>query len=249
MTYLNKELSQIKIIELIILAFLFLIFILIIGEIFQVVIDEEWIYISLILFIFYKLRHCGNDFKKQFKNIFNRFSFKHILFIVLINIFFSCGMIIVSDLFLDSLSYSIIPSLKIIGVLSGIISSVIIAPLFEELLFRGIILQKLNKRLGIIVSILISSILFGIIHDLGGIFSAFIFGICMCILYIKSNNILVPIFAHALNNLIAEALYLIDPSEMIFTDIILISIFSVLAIISAILLLLFFSQYLKGIDS
>ncbi|MDL2246291.1 CPBP family intramembrane metalloprotease [Methanobrevibacter sp. OttesenSCG-928-K11] len=158
-------------------------------------------------------------------------------------------MIIVSDLFLDSLSYSIIPSLKIIGVLSGIISSVIIAPLFEELLFRGIILQKLNKRLGIIVSILISSILFGIIHDLGGIFSAFIFGICMCILYIKSNNILVPIFAHALNNLIAEALYLIDPSEMIFTDIILISIFSVLAIISAILLLLFFSQYLKGIDS
>lgn len=249
MGYLNKELSQIKIIELIIFAFLFLILILIIEEIFQVVIDEELIYISLILFIFYKLRHCGNDLRKQFENIFNRFSFKDILIIVLINIFFSYGMIIVIAFIIDPLSYSIMFSLKIIAVLSGIISSVIIAPIFEELLFRGIILQKLNKHFGLIISILISSILFGIIHDFGGIFSAFIFGICMCILYIKSNNILVPIFAHSLNNLIAEILTIIDPNELIFTEEVLILIFSLLAIISAVLILMFFSQYLKGIKS
>ena len=53
---------------------------------------------------------------------------------------------------------------------------------------------------------LISSILFAIGHDFGGIVSAFLFGICMCILYLKTDNILIPMSVHLINNVVATLL-------------------------------------------
>ena len=55
---------------------------------------------------------------------------------------------------------------------------------------------------------IISSFLFGIGHDFGGITSAFLFGICMCILYLKTDNILIPMSVHFINNVVATLLEL-----------------------------------------
>lgn len=244
MDYLNKELSQIRIFELCILISALAIVVLIIEEIFQIVISDEWVFVVSFLFIFYKLRNCGNDLKKQFKTIFYRFSFKNILLIVLINIFFSLGILFLINSIESLFSFSVLSSLKASSVLLGMISPVIISPIFEELLFRGIILPKLNKYFSLVFSILVSSILFGLMHDAVSIFGAFIFGICMCILYIESNNILVPIFAHFLNNLVAEIFMIIDPNEFAFTYPFIL-IFYILAIISTGLLLLLFYQFFK----
>ena len=87
-----------------------------------------------------------------------------------------------------------------------IVSSVIFAPLMEELVFRGVIFNRLKIRAGIIPAMLISSFLFGIGHSFGGMTSAFLFGICMCILYLKTDNILVPMSVHFINNVTATAL-------------------------------------------
>ena len=53
---------------------------------------------------------------------------------------------------------------------------------------------------------LVSSFLFGIGHEFGGMISAFLFGICMCILYLKTDNILIPITVHFINNLVVTLL-------------------------------------------
>ncbi|MCQ2737308.1 MAG: CPBP family intramembrane metalloprotease [archaeon] len=92
-----------------------------------------------------------------------------------------------------------------IYVLMYFLAVVILSPIVEELLFRGIILRKLNTdyNFSIPFAILISSLLFGLCHSFGGILSAFVFGICMSVLYLKTKNILVPILAHTLNNLIS----------------------------------------------
>lgn len=88
------------------------------------------------------------------------------------------------------------------------IGSIIFAPLLEELTFRGVLFNRLKVRTGIIPAMLISSFLFAIGHDFGGMTSAFLFGMCMCILYLKTDNILVPMSVHFINNVAATLIEL-----------------------------------------
>lgn len=87
-------------------------------------------------------------------------------------------------------------------------ASIIFAPLLEELMFRGVLFNRLKVRVGIIPAMLISSFIFGIGHDFGGMTSAFLFGMCMCILYLKTDNILVPMSVHFINNVVATLIEL-----------------------------------------
>ncbi|MCE5213437.1 MAG: CPBP family intramembrane metalloprotease [Methanobacterium sp.] len=81
------------------------------------------------------------------------------------------------------------------------IIAVIMAPIVEEFLFRGVILHRFTVKWGIKWGVLVSSIIFGFLHS--DIIGAFIFALVMCILYIKTACILVPILAHMINNLLA----------------------------------------------
>lgn len=83
---------------------------------------------------------------------------------------------------------------------------VIFGPIVEELLFRGVILNRLAVKWGLTVSIILSSLLFGILHaDLIG---AFIFGMMMAAIYIKTQTLWAPVICHILNNFIASLLEL-----------------------------------------
>ena len=114
---------------------------------------------------------------------------------------------------------------------------VILSPIIEEFLFRGIFLRRFNLELkNLTFAILISSILFGICHNFGGILGAILFGICVSILYIKSRNILVPIFAHFLNNLISFLLALSGIEHLIISNKLIIVLIIVLAILTNFLL-------------
>ena len=59
----------------------------------------------------------------------------------------------------------------------------------------------------------------------------------MCILYIKTDNILVPVFAHIMNNFFAESLFYLDRDAILFNnDLVMITI-TILAILSLYLIL------------
>jgi len=82
-----------------------------------------------------------------------------------------------------------------------VLTGVIVAPIVEEFLFRGVILQRFAVMWGTTAGILASSFIFGVFHaDLLG---AFVFGIFMSILYINTKTLLVPIACHMLNNALA----------------------------------------------
>jgi membrane protease YdiL (CAAX protease family) len=79
---------------------------------------------------------------------------------------------------------------------------VIAAPIFEELIFRGLILDGLLKRYSPITSILISSILFGLAHLNPWQFVAgFVIGIFAGWIYHKSRSLSLVIIIHAAVNL------------------------------------------------
>jgi len=91
---------------------------------------------------------------------------------------------------------------------------IIVAPFSEELLFRGVLLRRLAVKWGMRKSIVLTSLIFGVLHfDLIG--SVF-FGFVMAVLYIRTRTLVVPIFCHALNN---ATVYLLAGIEESMTDI------------------------------
>ena len=77
------------------------------------------------------------------------------------------------------------------------------APLVEELLFRAIFFKRMSRYFSTVISMLVSSFIFGILHIELAVIGAIMFAIANCILYIKYKNILIPILTHFTNNLIS----------------------------------------------
>ncbi len=90
------------------------------------------------------------------------------------------------------------------------ISSLLFAPVFEELFFRKFLFEKLLERNKVLVSIIISSLCFSTIHfeTPSSLISTFIFGVIACLIYLRTKNIWYTIAMHFLNNLFST-LYLI----------------------------------------
>ncbi|WP_368907149.1 lysostaphin resistance A-like protein [Bacillus wiedmannii] len=76
------------------------------------------------------------------------------------------------------------------------------APIWEELLFRGMFFTKLSQRFSTLTSIVISAFIFTLGHPLtlGSVLYIFGGGICLAYTYKKTNNLLVPWGIHLLNN-------------------------------------------------
>lgn len=81
--------------------------------------------------------------------------------------------------------------------------TVIIAPVCEELIYRGIILSNLMSKYSVLKSIIISASAFAIFHlDLRQGAYAFIFSIISGFLYTKTQNVKSCILLHSIINLI-----------------------------------------------
>lgn len=86
-------------------------------------------------------------------------------------------------------------------IISLAISAGLIAPITEEFLFRGYIYPILKKSLGMKLAIVLSALLFGIVHaSLVPLLPLTILGIAFACLYEKCNTIWAPIMAHAIFN-------------------------------------------------
>lgn len=95
-------------------------------------------------------------------------------------------------------------NLTVVLMLFGII---IFSPILEELIFRGYLMDALFSPKFKWLPIIVSGMLFGLVHDTG--FNIFFFliyaqlGLFLAYLYKKTNNLKVSIALHMLNNLIS----------------------------------------------
>ncbi len=96
-----------------------------------------------------------------------------------------------------------IPAMTAVGISIGVASMVLLAPIVEEIIFRGLLFGALAPRLGIIGSALITAILFGAVHgDLVLFPTLAALGLINALVYAYTGNLWVPITLHAFNNLI-----------------------------------------------
>ncbi len=99
---------------------------------------------------------------------------------------------------LDSSQSGVIPDRFWLAQILKVLVVVGLAPVVEEVLFRGILLQRWSSQWGLYPALLMSSLIFGCFHlnPVGMV----VFGLVMALLYIRSQTLLVPIFCHVLNN-------------------------------------------------
>ena len=149
------------------------------------------IFIMSIIFIpiFYKV------FKKYKKK--NSFKLKDIILPIIlgitISLIYNITIFNLNNLFHFTNKYE----LSNIPIIVEIISSGIIGPILEELLFRGIVYNKLKEFNKPMTSIIIASIIFGIFHNdiINAIYG---FGVSFVLIYLyeKYKTLKVPIIMH-----------------------------------------------------
>ncbi|MEM9980607.1 MAG: type II CAAX endopeptidase family protein [Cyanobacteria bacterium P01_D01_bin.2] len=84
---------------------------------------------------------------------------------------------------------------------------VVAAPVLEEFIFRGFLLHRWGTRWNPPIAVLLTSVLFGILH--GNVIGLTMFGLVMALLYFRTSSLGVVIAVHALNNAIAASLEVI----------------------------------------
>lgn len=92
---------------------------------------------------------------------------------------------------------------------------VIVAPIAEELLFRGYVLGKLRKYAPLWIAILITSILFAIVHFAWNVgLDVFALSIVLCVLRVVSGSLWPSIMLHMLKNGVAFYFLFINPTVL-----------------------------------
>lgn len=90
---------------------------------------------------------------------------------------------------------------------------VVIAPIAEELLFRGYLFGKLRKYAPTWIAILITSLLFAIVHFAWNVgLDVFALSIVLCLLRIVSGSLWPSIMLHMLKNSVAFYFLFINPT-------------------------------------
>lgn len=123
----------------------------------------------------------------------------------------------------------------------------------EELIFRGMIFNGLKRGIGSIWAIILSSLLFALIHqNINQFIYPFIMGSVFAILMNKTNNLIYPILMHFFNNLTTVTIqYLMNIGAInlnLTVGAVYVVVSLILALVVGVLFFLFYFFYLRKKD-
>jgi membrane protease YdiL (CAAX protease family) len=109
-----------------------------------------------------------------------------------------------------------------VGIVMLVIAACIVAPIVEELAFRGVMLRAIMRRISFWPAAVLSSLVFGLLHaptapNAAGvvvvIMLTFVFGVVQCVLVRRTGRLAPAIGVHAITNAIALAIALAAASS------------------------------------
>lgn len=151
----------------------------------------------------YRLLQKKNKFDFKIKN---KISFKEALICLAILV----GYILIADNSINLIIEKLITDSWVNNAFSDIsktplaafILVVFVAPFFEELFMRGIVLEQLLRRYKPVIAITISALLFAILHmNVTQGVNAFLLGIIFGLVYTRTKNLSLCFLMHGTNNL------------------------------------------------
>lgn len=102
-----------------------------------------------------------------------------------------------------------------------LISAVLIAPIFEEYVFRGYIAGAIQYSYGSVAAWILSSIIFGVAHGQPAVMlSATMSGLVLGFYFLRYRSVILAMMLHAMNNLTVCFLHTFDAEELTLRQII-----------------------------
>ncbi len=87
------------------------------------------------------------------------------------------------------------------------VTALVAAPILEELLCRGVVLESVRRNWGSKVAVLVSALFFGLIHvEPATMVVAMVVGVILGVLYLRTSSLYSVIIIHSINNAAALAL-------------------------------------------
>jgi len=124
---------------------------------------------------------------------------------------------IVVEPLIDTLPSGLLETLEQQMKLGGwvILTTVVMAPLCEEILFRGILQDALTAKYGPLRGILIASAVFGVIHLIPQqAINAFFVGIILGYIYYRTRSLVPVIAIHAINNAVSYFTWMLSGQKL-----------------------------------
>ncbi|PGO23608.1 CPBP family intramembrane metalloprotease [Bacillus cereus] len=172
--------------------------------------------IMAVIFTFAVYLFCIKRYKLSWKDIgIRKLSWKDFLWTVVVVIFLiivSVAVLMIMEKmgisFENSKTETVQNNKSIYAFCIAVIGAAVISPIYEEILYRGAFYTFFRERYGIWGSVLISSIIFTVVHipTYNTLPVNFLSGVAFAWLYEKTNSILSAMIAHALFNFIAVLL-------------------------------------------
>lgn len=151
---------------------------------------------------------------------YNRLSWVRLAGLLAVTMAFSYGSILVLAYGLSSVAPGVLellfeavstePYPRMSYQLGLAVEVVILAPVLEEVFFRGILVNRWGTRWGVPTALVASSIAFGILH--ANPIGIGVAGLVAALLYLRTRTLIVPVVFHAVNNLVPTLAELVDPS-------------------------------------
>ena len=162
--------------------------------------------------ILFKLRISKKSVKLLYKDFKSNLNIKEIAWILL---FITCLEIGLSNILTD-ITYIISPSLanwfvndssstinSMIDYWIVLIPAVFLAPFTDEIIFRNVLFKRLSKKFNIYIGLIVSSIIYLSINLGSEMIGFFLLGIVNCMLYVKYENLLMPILINCIDSAIS----------------------------------------------
>lgn len=100
-----------------------------------------------------------------------------------------------------------------------LLSTVLLAPVFEEVVFRGYIAGGMRRTYGGVVAWFVSALIFGAVHIIPSVaVSAFFGGLVLSFYYLRYRSLMLVIVLHAMNNATACFLLSFDMQQLSLKD-------------------------------
>lgn len=171
------------------------------------VIVSLFIEILLIFMMAFRLRLSRENIKRLYEDFKENLNIKEIFWIILC---ITCLQIGSSNI-LICLAYMISPNFAnwfanesgiVINSMTDywivFIMAVFLAPFTEEIIFRNTLFKRLSKKFNVYIGLIVSSIIFSSVNFGSQMIGMFLIGILNCMLYVKYENILVPMLIYFL---------------------------------------------------
>ena len=168
----------------------------------------------LALWIAWACRRAGVRLKRLVAPLPSGYGWGRVFFLLVCTMLFSYGSWVVLasviavfapgflEYLLELVAQEPDPSIAFSVALAAVV--VVVAPVLEEVLFRGMLLNRWALRVGLGKALILTSIAFGVLH--ANPLGIGVLGLVAALLYVQSGSLIVPIVFHAANNLVATML-------------------------------------------